>query len=59
MFYRKDSKEQQDEANRIPTQEEIQYGPNPKCYEVHEKWQLECDQTPDRDWETFYFLRPF
>ena len=30
MFYRKDGKEQQDEINRTPTQEEVQYGPKPK-----------------------------
>ena len=53
MFYRKDAKEQQDEINRTPTQDEVQYGPNPKCFEVHEKWQVECDQTSCRNWMNY------
>ena len=53
MFYRKDGKEQQDEINRTPTQDEVQYGPNPKCFEVHEKWQVECDQTSCRNWMNY------
>ena len=50
MFYRKDPKTQQDEQDRIPTDFETQYTPNPTCFEVHEKWRLECDQTECRNW---------
>ena len=53
MFYRKDGKEQQDEINRTPTPEEVQYGSNPQCYEVHEKWQVSCDQSQCRNWMDF------
>jgi predicted XRE-type DNA-binding protein len=53
MFYRKDSKEQQDELNRKPSEHEVQYGSNPKCFEVHEKWQVECDQNNCRNWIDF------
>ena len=50
MFYRKDGKEQQDEINRTPSPEEVQYGAQPSCFEVHEKWSVECDQTKCRNW---------
>ena len=50
MFYRNDGREQQDEINRTPSPEEVQYGAEPKCYEVHEKWHVECDQTQCRNW---------
>ena len=50
MFYRKDGREQQDEINKTPSPEEVQYGADPKCFEVHEKWQVECDQTQCRNW---------
>lgn len=53
MFYRKDSKQQQDEINRKPSPEEVQYGANPKCFEVHEKWQVGCDQKACRNWMDF------
>lgn len=50
MFYRKDSKSQQKDNNRQPTDLEVQYSPNPTCFEVHEKWCVECDQTDCRNW---------
>ena len=50
MFYRKDSRQQQKDVNRQPTEEEISYGTSPKCFQVHEKWQIECDQTQCRNW---------
>jgi len=53
MFYRKDSKQQQDEINKNPSPEEVQYGADPKCYEVHEKWQVGCDQSACRNWMDF------
>jgi len=53
MFYRKDSKQQQDEINRSPTEEEVQYGVEPTCFEVHEKWEVECDQESCRNWMNF------
>mgnify|MGYP003155158110 CR=1 FL=1 len=43
MFYRKDSRQLQDEINKNPTASEIRYGANPTCFEVQEKWQLSCD----------------
>jgi DNA-directed RNA polymerase specialized sigma subunit len=53
MFYRKDSRQHQDEINRKPSEEEVQYGSEPTCFEVHEKWQVECDQTKCRNWMDF------
>ena len=50
MFYRKDSKAQQEDNNRKPTDLETQYSPNPTCFEVHEKWCVECDKTECRNW---------
>tara|TARA_R100000995_G_C3462714_1_gene113995 strand:- start:411 stop:752 length:342 start_codon:yes stop_codon:yes gene_type:complete len=50
MFYRKDGRSQQDDANKQPTEEETSYGAAPKCFQVHEKWQVECDQTQCRNW---------
>ena len=50
MFYRKSPREHQKEVDRKPTEEEVQYGPDPTCFEVHEKWQLECDETSCRNW---------
>ena len=26
----------------------VQYGPNPSCFEVHEKWAVGCDKTDCR-----------
>lgn len=53
MFYRKDGRQQQDEINSTPGLEETQYGAEPKCFEVHEKWEVECDQTQCRNWMDF------
>jgi|TARA_R100000458_G_C8171101_1_gene171575 hypothetical protein len=53
MFYRKTSSEQQAELDRQPTDFEVQYSANPTCFEVHEKWQLECDQSGCRNWMDF------
>jgi DNA-directed RNA polymerase sigma subunit (sigma70/sigma32) len=53
MFYRKDGRQQQDEVNASPTEAETQYGAEPKCFQVHEKWQVECDQTQCRNWMDF------
>lgn len=53
MFYRKDGKEQQDEINRTPGEFETQYSPEPTCFEVHEKWEVGCDQTQCRNWMDF------
>ena len=53
MFYRKDSRSQQDEANRKPTEFEVQYTSEPTCFEVHEKWNVGCDQTKCRNWMDF------
>jgi hypothetical protein len=53
MFYRKDGKQQQDEINSTPSEEEVQYGADPKCFEVHEKWGVECDQAQCRNWMDF------
>tara|TARA_R110002110_G_scaffold267964_1_gene483816 strand:+ start:86 stop:418 length:333 start_codon:yes stop_codon:yes gene_type:complete len=53
MFYRKSPKDQQDDLEREPTDFETQYNPNPTCFEVHEKWQVECDQTQCRNWMDF------
>jgi ribosome-binding protein aMBF1 (putative translation factor) len=53
MFYRKDTKEQQAELEATPTPSEVQYGANPTCFEVHERWKVECDQTKCRNWMDF------
>ena len=53
MFYRKPPREQQKEAERQPTDLEIQYSENPTCFEVHERWELECDKTDCRNWMNF------
>jgi DNA-directed RNA polymerase specialized sigma subunit len=53
MFYRKDSKTQQQDKNRQPTDLETQYSPNPTCFEVHEKWLVECDKSECRNWINF------
>ena len=50
MFYRKSSADQQADIDREPTEFETQYNENPTCFEVHEKWQLECDQDKCRNW---------
>jgi DNA-directed RNA polymerase sigma subunit (sigma70/sigma32) len=50
MFYRKDPKEHQADLDKEPTSAEVQYGTNPTCFEVHERWQLGCDQTQCRNW---------
>jgi len=53
MFYRKDPRTQQDEINREPTEFEVQYTSEPTCFEVHEKWNVGCDQTKCRNWMDF------
>ena len=53
MFYRKDGKEQQKEINSKPSDHQVQYGSEPKCFQVHEKWQVECDQTQCRNWMNY------
>jgi hypothetical protein len=53
MFYRKDSRDQQDDLNREPSKDETQYSANPTCFEVHEKWRLGCDQSQCRNWMDF------
>ena len=53
MFYRKDGRQQQDEINSTPSKEETQYSAEPTCFEVHEKWKVECDQESCRNWMNF------
>jgi DNA-directed RNA polymerase sigma subunit (sigma70/sigma32) len=53
MFYRKDSRTQQAEADRIPNDFEVQYSANPTCFEVHEKWCVTCDKKECRNWMDF------
>jgi DNA-directed RNA polymerase sigma subunit (sigma70/sigma32) len=53
MFYRKDGRVQQDEINSTPSEFEVQYSANPTCFEVHEKWKVECDQESCRNWINF------
>ena len=50
MFYRKDPQTHQADLNKPPTEVETKYGPNPTCFEVHEKWCVGCDQTSCRNW---------
>jgi hypothetical protein len=45
MFYREQVKEE--ETN---TEDDIKYGKSPTCFEVHEKWQLGCDEKSCRNW---------
>ena len=53
MFYRKSPEDQQADLDRQPTDFEVQYSPNPTCFEVHEKWKLPCDQTGCRNFMSF------
>jgi hypothetical protein len=53
MFYRKSAQQQQADLDRDPTAAETQYGVEPTCFEVHEKWQLPCDQTECRNFMNF------
>jgi hypothetical protein len=53
MFYRKSSRDQQSDLDREPTEFEVQYSADPKCFEVHEKWKLPCDQTECRNYMNF------
>ena len=53
MFYRKPPRDQQADLERVPTDFETQYSAEPKCFEVHEKWEVECDQTQCRNWMDF------
>ena len=50
MFYRKEPSIQQKEINRTPSPVEVQYSAEPTCFEVHEKWCVECDKTECRNW---------
>lgn len=53
MFYRKPPEEQQKDLDKKPTETEVQYSPEPTCFEVHEKWRLPCDQTECRNYMSF------
>tara|TARA_Y100000589_G_scaffold317330_1_gene343289 strand:- start:234 stop:557 length:324 start_codon:yes stop_codon:yes gene_type:complete len=53
MFYRKSPGDQQTDLDRQPTPEEVQYGAEPTCFEVHEKWRLPCDQSACRNFISF------
>jgi|TARA_R110002126_G_scaffold251625_2_gene394621 ribosome-binding protein aMBF1 (putative translation factor) len=54
MFYRKDSKKQAEDNSKELTENEVRYGTDtPSCYEVHEKWRVECDKTSCRNWMNF------
>ena len=53
MFYRKSPKDQQDDLEKVPGEFEVQYSPNPTCFEVQEKWRLPCDQTSCRNFINF------
>jgi ribosome-binding protein aMBF1 (putative translation factor) len=53
MFYRKSAAEQQADLERAPTSQEVQYGKDPTCFEVHEKWKLPCDQSECRNFMNF------
>ncbi len=53
MFYRKDPAQQQKKMNTTPSEIETQYGTNPTCFEVHEKWALPCDQTECRNYMAY------
>ena len=50
MFYRKSPAEIEAEKNKTLTEDDVRYGPNPTCYEVHKKWDLECDENDCRNW---------
>ena len=50
MFYRKEPEVQQKELDTEPTEFETQYSSTPTCFEVHEKWRVECDKTQCRNW---------
>tara|TARA_Y100000592_G_C5476161_1_gene322374 strand:- start:708 stop:1031 length:324 start_codon:yes stop_codon:yes gene_type:complete len=53
MFYRKSPEQQQADIDRQPTDLEIRYSADPTCFEVHEKWDLECDDKQCRNWMNF------
>jgi len=53
MFYRKSAAEQQADLERIPSETEVRYSAAPTCFEVHEKWELPCDQTGCRNYINF------
>tara|TARA_R110000787_G_scaffold271011_1_gene378081 strand:+ start:14 stop:346 length:333 start_codon:yes stop_codon:yes gene_type:complete len=53
MFYRKPPRDQQADLERVPTDFETQYSAEPTCFETHEKWAVECDQTKCRNWMDF------
>ena len=49
MFYRKSAEDQQADINKKPTEIETKYSATPTCFEVHEKWDLPCDQSGCRN----------
>jgi len=53
MFYRKPPEQQQKELVAEPTDFETQYGTDPTCFEVHEKWRVGCDEKSCRNWINF------
>jgi|TARA_R110000824_G_scaffold124707_1_gene283458 hypothetical protein len=53
MFYRKSAEDQQADLDREPTDFEVQYGADSTCFEVHEKWNLPCDDSQCRNWMKF------
>ncbi len=53
MFYRKSAADQQADLERTPSETEVRYSANPTCFEVHEKWELPCDQTGCRNYMNF------
>ena len=53
MFYREDPKKQYEKSAKQPTDFEVQYSENPTCFEVHEKWELPCDQEKCRNWMNY------
>ena len=53
MFYRKDPKEQYKSLTKKPTDFQVQYSEDPTCFEVHEKWELPCDQEKCRNWMNY------
>ena len=53
MFYREDPKKQYEKFAKQPTDFEVQYSENPTCFEVHEKWELPCDQEKCRNWMSY------
>jgi len=53
MFYRKTAAQQQAELDQTPSDLETQYSATPTCFEVHEKWELPCDQVQCRNFMSY------